>query len=126
MTLKFFKDPCEIRDECVKVKEEHGAQLESGEKMLKVDEQLTMEFEDACETKIKIEKEPKSGLDFEDEKKAKITKRTAKCKITNSKHCLEEIPSKSNDVYVSPGKKFPRRFLFFCKKKKKIRQIKMP
>ena len=47
--------------------------------MLKVDEQLTMEFEDACETKIKIEKEPKSGLDFEDEKKAKITKRTARC-----------------------------------------------
>ena len=78
MTLKFFKDPCEIRDECVKVKEEHGAQLESGEKMLKVDEQLTMEFEDACETKIKIEKEPKSGLDFEDEKKGQNYKENGK------------------------------------------------
>ena len=46
--------------------------------MVKVDEQLTMEFEDACETKIKIEKEPKSGLDFEDEKKGQNYKENGK------------------------------------------------
>ena len=60
--------------------------------MVKVDEQLTMEFEDACETKVKIEKEPKSSLHNEDEQKAKVT-------ITNPKHCQEEIPRKSNDDY---------------------------